>query len=50
MQQGWRIVPSNLMTVGGYSLPGRLLVEGGGVRLKIIMDQWNPSSLTTGKS
>lgn len=50
MQQGWRIVPSNLITVGGYSLPGRLLVEGGGVRLKIIMDQWNPSSLTTGKS
>lgn len=50
MQQGWRIVPSNLMTVGGYSLPGRLLVEGGGVRLKIIMDQWNPSSPTSGKT
>lgn len=43
-QQGWRIVPSNLMAVGGYSLPGRLLVEGAGVRLKIIMDQWNPNS------
>lgn len=50
LQQGWRIVPSNPMTVGGYSLPGRLLVEGGGVRLKIIMDQWNPSSPLSGKS
>ena len=50
MQQGWRIVPSSLMTVGGYTLPGRLLVEGGGVRLKIIMDQWNPSSSPSGKS
>lgn len=49
-QQGWRIVPSSLVSVGGYQLPGRLQVEGGGVRLKIIMDQWNPSSPTLGKS
>jgi outer membrane lipoprotein LolB len=50
VQQGWRIVPSSAVTVGGYSLPGRLLIEGGGVRLKIIVDQWNPSSPTAGKS
>lgn len=50
VQQGWNIVPSNSVTVGGYSLPGRLLVEGGGVRLKIIVDQWNPISPTSGKS
>ena len=49
-QQGWRIIPSSLVTVGGYALPGRLLVEGGGVRLKIIADQWNPSSPTSGKT
>ena len=49
-QQGWRITPSALTAVGGYSLPGRLLVEGDGVRLKIIMDQWNPSSPKAGKS
>jgi len=50
MQQGWRIIPSSAVTVEGYSLPGRLLVEGGGVRIKIIVDQWNPSSSTAGKS
>ncbi len=49
VQQGWRIVPSSLVTVGGYALPGRLLVEGGGVRLKIIVDQWNPNLITAGK-
>lgn len=49
-QQGWSIVPSNPVTVGGYSLPGRLVVEGGGVRLKIIVDQWNPISPISGKS
>jgi outer membrane lipoprotein LolB len=41
-QQGWRVIPTGHAEIGGYHLPERLSVEGAGVRLKILVDQWRP--------
>lgn len=41
-QEGWRVTPSGRSAMGEYSLPERLLVEGSGIRLKIVVDQWGP--------
>lgn len=43
-QLGWRVRPEEEKSFEGYMLPGRLLIEGEGVRLKVLIDQWRPSS------
>jgi outer membrane lipoprotein LolB len=40
-QAGWLIRREEGMAVGSHLLPRKLRVEGGGVKLKIIADQWN---------
>jgi outer membrane lipoprotein LolB len=42
-QQGWQITPSGRVDLEGRIVPDRLVVEGAGVRLKIIVDRWDPS-------
>ncbi len=39
-QAGWRVTPSEPKEVGAWRLPGRLVVEGHGVKLKIVIDEW----------
>lgn len=42
-QGGWRVEPRDALAGAGAAVPARLDVEGYGVRLKIIIDQWQPA-------
>ncbi len=39
-QNGWRIVYSSYMSAGDDSLPQRLVLQRGDVRVRVIVDQW----------
>jgi outer membrane lipoprotein LolB len=41
-QDGWQIVYSNYMSAGQSSLPQRLALQRGDVRVRVIVDQWKP--------
>lgn len=43
-QAGWRVVPENLARASDWQLPKKLLVDGAGVRLKILADEWRISN------
>lgn len=42
-QGAWKVRSRESQFVGGYKVPGRLEIEGQGIRLKIIIDQWKPT-------
>lgn len=39
-QAGWRVAPEKLSRTANWDLPQKLRVEGAGVRLKILADEW----------
>ncbi|MEO1766965.1 lipoprotein insertase outer membrane protein LolB [Thiobacter aerophilum] len=41
-QQGWRIEYGAWRAAPGGALPGRITVEGHGLRLKLVVDAWGP--------
>jgi outer membrane lipoprotein LolB len=41
-QDGWRIVYSSYMSAGDHSLPQRLAFERGDVRVRVVVDHWQP--------
>lgn len=43
VQSGWLVRAEDVGLRDGFEIPGRLWVEGPGVRLKILIDQWSPT-------
>ncbi|MGI9212490.1 MAG: lipoprotein insertase outer membrane protein LolB [Methylococcaceae bacterium] len=41
-QLGWRVESSEYRSENGYQCPGKIRIQGQGLKLKLVIDQWQP--------